>query len=231
MDVTSRVDAAAEIPEAARLEAGVVRSAFSLSELPRPADDLAWVRYGDAVNLTSPPSFDFILVRKFERLTLTANFAPGEHSGFGASLNDRHGGGLVVTAVEGPLALAAGLQARDQILSVNGTKIQNKEEAVAAFRQAMTDGRVELGVVRPNPQVANETITVQKPLSGGLGASIAPESPRVTSVNIGGAADVAGLRPGMEIVSVDGRPVRSTRELVNILAGKPAGAIFDIGVG
>jgi len=58
---------------------------------------------------------------------------------------------------------------------------------------------------------------------GALGVTLDEDSRgpvRINHVYRGGPADEAGLRPGDEIFAVDGREIRSTEDLLRVLAGK-----------
>ena len=61
---------------------------------------------------------------------------------------------------------------------------------------------------------------------GALGVTLDEDSRgpvRINHVYRNGPADEAGLRPGDEIVAIDGREIRSTEDLLRVLAGKHPG--------
>src|SRR5207244_11851408 len=63
------------------------------------------------------------------------------------------------------------------------------------------------------------------------GSKIAPHSAAVLIGNVAGSAPAAGKRLRTDvIVSAAGRRVRTTKDLRKILASRPAGATFRIGV-
>lgn len=53
----------------------------------------------------------------------------------------------------------------------------------------------------------------------------------VTQVYRGGSADRAGIRPGVEIVSFNGRPVRTRNELTALVSARQPGDQVNLEVG
>jgi regulator of sigma E protease len=126
----------------------------------------------------------------------------------------------VVGEVKGAsIAAAAGLQAGDEILSVDGQAVATREAAVLAMlSDVVDDGRIELAVRRHGavveatvvvPAERRRALTEPGGWADGIGFTFTrPHLAAVIGkVLPGGAAAAAGLAPGDVIVAVDGRPV------------------------
>jgi regulator of sigma E protease len=132
-----------------------------------------------------------------------------------ASLYDRP----VVGAVEtGSPAAAAGLQAGDEILAIDGQPQQTWEELqYAVLLRPEQDLRLRVRRAGEEREVGVRTGVTERERVGTLGVH---PLVRVGELVPGGAAEAAGLRPDDGVVSVDGRPIRSFGEIPEALRGK-----------
>jgi serine protease Do len=146
----------------------------------------------------------------------------------------------------------AGLITGDQIISVNGIRVDDGEELVATVNSFAPGRPILLKVVRNGltidkrlvlskypPKIGSEVIATNRPepwrglrvdyLSQLPGGSILVENNfndngtpstgvAVTEIIPGSPADVAGLRPGQKIISVNGKPVRSPADFAKAVA-------------
>lgn len=126
-------------------------------------------------------------------------------------------------------AAQAGLRAGDEIVAVGDQSTQNWPQVVTAFleyagvRDSVTlrvrsaDG-AERDVQLPLANWADNQET--HPLDA-LGLAPKPLAPRIGEVLEGSAAEAAGLQPGDLVVAVDGEPVDSWRDWVDIVRANP----------
>ncbi len=131
----------------------------------------------------------------------------------------------------GSPAAAAGLKAGDIVRSINGREISGFNELRLMERTSTgsplrivveRDGRLIEVTATPEPREI-DTPYGGRVTAGALGIEITLR-PRIGGVLPGGAAAEAGLKPGDEVVSIDGRPVtrfRDLQEIVRVSAGKP----------
>lgn len=135
-------------------------------------------------------------------------------------------------------AARAGLAYEDEILRVGGQEVSGWEDTLITLLGEMVgDGRVPLTVQRADGATAELTIDVGRDAARltepGLlfeGLGFRPWSPPVVvgEVSPDSAAEAAGLASGDRIVSVDGEPIVSWRELTEALAPRP-GETVEIG--
>ncbi|HSN19015.1 MAG TPA: RIP metalloprotease RseP [Gammaproteobacteria bacterium] len=138
------------------------------------------------------------------------------------------------------IAAKAGMRSGDQILSVAGDATATWDDVqLDLFREVLrspdisltvqgADGRrqVQLAIVDP------QKLTEPNQMLSGLGLSVVPQTPVVAQVAAGDAAAKAGLKVGDRIVSMDGKPVQSWLEVVQILrasAGKALALVISRG--
>ncbi len=132
----------------------------------------------------------------------------------------------------GSLAEQAGLQPGMTIEAVDGRPVRSWEEATLTLvSEALSHGRVELAVRRPDGGSELRTIDLSdsRELLGDQdlleGMGIQPWRPRIEPV-LGelvadGPAARAGLQPGDRVVAVNGRPVDTWAELVEVVRSHP----------
>jgi regulator of sigma E protease len=139
---------------------------------------------------------------------------------------------LVGSVIPGSPASAAGLQARDEILSVDGEPTPTWESAILALLPDAMDGdlaRLEVrtsdgGTRQASLDLGGKPLKVE---AGNLLREIGirpwrPDIPPVIGrVIAGGAADRAHLRAGDRIVAVDGRPVQDWEDWVQYVRAHP----------
>jgi regulator of sigma E protease len=128
-------------------------------------------------------------------------------------------------------AAAAGLQYGDRILTVGDREAVDWEAALVSMLDGLvSDGRVEMELEgedgwqrRTVLAVGDDVASLTEPgkLFDGLGFQPWQPPAVIASVVPGGAAEVAGLLPGDRITRVAGEPVRSSRDLIRIVAARP----------
>jgi S1-C subfamily serine protease len=150
------------------------------------------------------------------------------HGACGDAVFDEHGGfrGIVVgvrAEREQDLAPSPGLPASDpfecewvRALSASGIS-ETARSLIAASRAPLGF----LGVIA----------AAGDPVAGGTEESPAPRIPlQITRVLPGSPADAAGIRPGDEIISLDGRSVGSMEQIADVIAASPPGREIRIRV-
>jgi regulator of sigma E protease len=139
------------------------------------------------------------------------------------------------------LAAHAGLVAGDELVRVGGRAVATREAAVLELlSRVVDDGRIVLEVRRGTaereltlivPQQRRRALTEPGAWAEGLGLAFRePHLPVVLGVVApDGAAAAAGLRPGDEILAVDGRPVTEYLEFRAAVRAHP-GALLTLAV-
>lgn len=114
---------------------------------------------------------------------------------------------------------ALGFVTGDQVLSVDGHAVTTSDQLVRAIKQA-AGKKVQVVVSRPDPKVAGDllyaslgqpvTLEVEVPAeaTGLAELGLASSEMFLRKLVPGGAADRAGLRPGDQILAVNGRAIR-----------------------
>lgn len=131
-------------------------------------------------------------------------------------------------AAEGAGA-AAGLAPGDRVLAVDGEEVDNWSEV--AFALATSPGRpVRLTVEREGARFEAEVTPAVLPRYQIGDAGLMPVAlPRVIRFTDDSPAREAGLLPGDQLLSVDGRPVTSTRQFIDYVQERP-GAEIVLGI-
>jgi len=131
------------------------------------------------------------------------------------------------------VAAAAGLKPGDEIVAVGEREVATREAAVLAMlSDVVDDGHVELTLRRGGgralaaivvPEDRRRALTEPGAWSDGIGFTFTrPHLPVVIGkVLPGGAAAAAGLRPGDEVVAVDGRPVSEFMDFRAAISARP----------
>lgn len=140
----------------------------------------------------------------------------------------------VIGVVEVPSpAHWAGVEAGDQILSVNGTETPSWEKArLTLLEESVGGDAVVLQVQSPDLQIRDKTIAMeglnllrkeQINLLRDLGLSVwRPQiPPHIAEVLPGGAAEQAGIQEGDLIVKLDGVAVESAHHWVQLIRDNP----------
>jgi regulator of sigma E protease len=126
----------------------------------------------------------------------------------------------VAAVTAGQPADLGGLKPGDRIVSVAGTPV-NDSDQLRSLSKANAD-KPTVFVVDRNGQTVNLTITPSStapvPLGIALDYWVSPAV--VQEVRSGGAADKAGLKPGDQIVSVNGKKVNNVTSASHELVGK-----------
>ena len=131
----------------------------------------------------------------------------------------------------------AGLQYGDKIVAVGDIQTNDWESTLVAILEAMvSSGEIPLvledergGLRRALLNVGDDATRLTEPgaLFDGLGFDIWQPLSRVGQLTPGGAADLAGIRVGDEIISIDGEPVLYWSQLLTVVRSKP-GETVDV---
>jgi regulator of sigma E protease len=125
----------------------------------------------------------------------------------------------------------AGLQYGDKIVAVGERQTDDWESTLVAILDTMvSSGEIPLtledergGQRRALMAVGEDAARLTEPgaLFDGLGFSVWQPISRVGQLTPGGAAELAGIRAGDEILSIDGESVRFWSELLTVVRSKP----------
>lgn len=131
----------------------------------------------------------------------------------------------------------AGLQYGDKIVAVGEIQTNDWESTLVAILEAMvSSGEIPLmledehgGQRRALLSVGEDATRLTEPgaLFDGLGFDIWQPLSRVGQLTPGGAAELAGIRAGDDIVSIDGESVRYWTQLLTVVRSKP-GETVDV---
>ena len=160
----------------------------------------------------------------------------------GVSIDDTDGSLLVAAVQPGSPAAEAGVEAGDEIVSVDGDAVATLDELrerLAAvergteYELALTrDGEaLTLGVARPALVLDGSRFQLATGRAQ-LGVTVeeTAHGPRVVSVTPGSAAAEAGIEIGDLIASIDGESVHDIAQLRELLAAHAAGDNVEVGV-
>ena len=164
-----------------------------------------------------------------------------------AGLNQPHGATVAFVMEDSPAALA-GLQVNDVVVALDGVPLDHPSAFAYRLLLSGIGKGVALTVARDGqrfdipvtPVAAPETvprdevrIAGRSPVTGALVANLSPlvaqelghpglpEGVIIVRVLAGSFADSAGLRRGDVIVSINGTPIDSTQQLVQLAAANP----------
>lgn len=151
-------------------------------------------------------------------------------------------GALVSNVEDGSAADKAGIKAGDVILSVNGKPVEDSFELPSSIAAMQPGAKVELAVWRDgksreltarleemsDAQVASADEGGQAAEGGRLGVAVRPltaDEQKQVEVkggllvqDVAGAAAEAGIRPGDVLLSANGKPIESAKQLRDITA-------------
>ena len=138
---------------------------------------------------------------------------------------------VVNNVIEDSIADRAGLRAGDEILAVDGEEtIIWQQVTLQMLARLGESGEVTLTV---DPADSSTRRHIRLPIDAWMGAETAPnpvadlgiiqfEIPAdIAGIVPGGAAEAAGLQPGDEIISVDGRSIRGWTHWVEVIRASP----------
>ncbi len=138
---------------------------------------------------------------------------------------------VVNSVIEDSIADRAGLRAGDEILAVDGEEtIIWQQVTLQMLARLGESGEVTLTV---DPADSSTRRDIRLPIDAWMGAETAPnpvadlgiiqfEIPAdIAGIVPGGAAEAAGLLPGDEIISVDGRSIRGWTHWVEVIRASP----------
>ncbi len=116
----------------------------------------------------------------------------------------------------GAPAAEAGLRSGDRVTAVAGTPVEDWDDLAAAYQRAAGPS-VQLEIER-GPEAEPETRTLAIPALGDLDAlGVLPAGALVSEVSADSPAAAAGLEQGDLIVALNGEPLRSFSELVEVV--------------
>ncbi len=113
-------------------------------------------------------------------------------------------------------AAKAGIEEGDVITSADGKKIKNWEELLSAL--ALNPGKpMELEILRDGKEVKAAITPSSSEAGSGYGGMFPPMSPVIGDVASGYPAKEAGIKPGDEIIEVNGKGIGHWAELEEII--------------
>ncbi len=129
-------------------------------------------------------------------------------------------------------AAAAGIENGEQVLKVDGESVQTWQEMRwLLLRRAVEQDLVELEVINSRNEIAFRRLDVSSARADGwkgdaleklgIGFFRPDVQPILGAVSPGSAAEASGLRPGDEVVQIDGKSVDSWFDLVHIVRDSP----------
>ncbi len=139
---------------------------------------------------------------------------------------------VVGKVMDGSIAEQAGFHAGDVILSIDGKKVQSWDQRrLYLFQRALDHARVDMEVRDAQGQIESRELDLSKlPLSDvnasllergiGLIGYISEPLPVIGALEPGPAAR-AGMKVGDRVVDINGEPVHSWDELVNLVSKRP----------
>jgi regulator of sigma E protease len=146
---------------------------------------------------------------------------------------------LVSDPVADTPAQRAGFQAGDLVVAVDGQSVRSFNElSWLVLQRAVERTRFDVTIERPEGVPRTLTLDLREFVPGDLDANPLPRvglrpassQPRIGKVTEGGAAEVAGLRSGDRVIEIDQHPMRSARDLIDIVrasAEKPLAVVVD----
>jgi regulator of sigma E protease len=146
---------------------------------------------------------------------------------------------VVGDVTTGSPAARAGLATGDEIVAIDGRPIEGQRDVVFALLEAVSgsgdaelrvrgaDARERIVALAVPDSAERKRLTEPQLLFEGLGFGFwQPPIPAVLgTVQPGGPAEAAGLRPGDEIVAINGESVRDFRELVAAISAAPGRSV------
>ena len=130
---------------------------------------------------------------------------------------------VINSMAENSTASKAGLQSGDKIISVNGTKVNNWEEAQKALYTGPTDKPAKVEVEANGTTRLLDLTFKQDPYDHPLG--YLPISPVIGQIVPGKPASHAGLKTGDIVRSVDGQKIAYWDQFVDLVRGSGGKAL------
>ena len=129
----------------------------------------------------------------------------------------------------GTAAAAAGVRAGDVVVAADGREVRSWNELRLRLIDAVIERRaapleIERDGMRQTVSLDTARLPegeVERDFTGTLGLALAPGRVDISTVVPEGAAARAGLRPGDEVVAVDGAPVARAVDLIEAIRARP----------
>jgi regulator of sigma E protease len=129
----------------------------------------------------------------------------------------------------GTAAAAAGVRAGDVVVAADGREVRSWNELRLRLIDAVIERRaapieIERDGMRQTVSLDTARLPegeVERDFTGTLGLALAPGRVDISTVLPEGAAARAGLRPGDEVVAVDGVPVARAVDLIEAIRARP----------
>jgi regulator of sigma E protease len=139
---------------------------------------------------------------------------------------------LLASPPQGTLAAAAGLQAGDTVRAIDGEAIATWQELRwRVLQAALQREAVKLETLNERGHIAVVTLDlrgfptaeVESDVLERVGLRLyrPPLAPVLGQIVAGGAAERAGLQPGDRILRVDGAPIQTWEDFVNLVRSRP----------
>jgi regulator of sigma E protease len=139
---------------------------------------------------------------------------------------------LLASPPQGTLAAAAGLQAGDTVRAIDGEAIATWQELRwRVLQAALQREAVKLETLNERGHIAVVTLDlrgfptaeVESDVLERVGLRLyrPPLAPVLGQIVAGGAAERAGLQPGDRILRVDGAPIQTWEDFVNVVRSRP----------
>jgi regulator of sigma E protease len=139
---------------------------------------------------------------------------------------------LLASPPQGTLAAAAGLQAGDTVRAIDGEAIATWQELRwRVLQAALQREAVKLETLNERGHIAVVTLDlrgfptaeVESDVLERVGLRLyrPPLAPVLGQIVAGGAAERAGLQPGDRVLRVDGAPIQTWEDFVNVVRSRP----------
>ena len=124
----------------------------------------------------------------------------------------------------------AGFQAGDLVVSIDGQAVRSwNEMSWLLLQRAVEKARVEVLIERPEGVTRSLSLDLREFASGDFDSNPLPRiglqpssgPPRIGQLTQGSVAEAVGLRTGDRVVSIDQRPMKAARDLINVVRNAP----------
>jgi hypothetical protein len=170
-------------------------------------------------------------------------FRQAEPPKLGVHVSEQPDGILVVDVVDDSAAAAAGVQANDLLLSLDGQRLASTDDIRRVMAGAQPGSDLELSVVREGQGLVKLTVTVPEPAAapdvpradghkgGFLGVELGQsgdDGVHVEGVVEQSAAWFAGMEKDDVLSAIDGEPVKGPEDVVGKVSSKAPGSVVAL---